>query len=60
MAYKITIKASAGKELERIQKPLRIRIITAINNLAENPRPVGYKKLVNFENHFRIRVSDYE
>ena len=59
MAYKITLKASAQKELERIQKAMRIKIIEAISHLAENPRPSGCKKLVNFDNHYRIRVGQY-
>ena len=59
MAYKITIKASAQKELEKIQKPFHIKIISAISELAENPRPSGCKKLVNFDNHYRIRVGEY-
>ena len=59
MAYKITIKASAQKELEKIQKPFRIKIISAISELADNPRPPGCKKLVNFDNHYRIRVGEY-
>ena len=59
MAYKITLKASAQKELEKIQKAARVKLITAISELAENPRPVGCKKLVNFDNHYRIRVGEY-
>lgn len=59
MAYRITLKASAQKELEKIQKALREKIIVAINGLAEEPRPTGCKKLVNFDNHFRIRVGEY-
>jgi mRNA interferase RelE/StbE len=59
MAYKITVKASARKELEKIQKANRETLVNAINSLAENPRPPGCKKLVNFDNHYRIRVGDY-
>ena len=35
------------------------RVVTAINGLAENPRPLGVKKLVGFERTYRIRVGDY-
>lgn len=59
MEYKITIKASAKKELEKIPKVIRVHLIDAINNLAANPRPSGCKKLVNFDNSFRIRHGDY-
>ena len=59
MAYNITLKDSAQKELEKIQKSIRVKIISAINELAENPRPTGCKKLVNFNNHYRVRVGEY-
>jgi len=59
MEYKITIKASARKELEKIPKAIRVHLIDAINDLAADPRPSGCKKLLNFDNSFRIRQGDY-
>lgn len=56
--YKITIKKSAQKELEQISPPYHQKIIDAIDNLAENPRPEGVKKLKGQE-AYRIRVTDY-
>lgn len=43
--YKITIRKSAAKEIENL--PLRsIKPVTiAILSLAQNPRPIGCKKL---------------
>ena len=37
VGFSIRIKGSASKELERITKPQRLRIITAIDRLAANP-----------------------
>jgi len=34
------------------------RIVKAIENLADNPRPAGYKKLSGRPGH-RIRIGDY-
>jgi mRNA interferase RelE/StbE len=59
MEYKITIKATAKKELEKIPKSIRIHLIEAINNLSIDPRPAGCKKLVNFDNSYRVRHGDY-
>ncbi len=58
MAYRITIRKRAVKALENIPEPYYTNIKKAIYNLAENPRPVGYKKLKGRE-AYRIRVADY-
>ncbi len=41
--YKITFKDSANKELQRLPKQTVLKIVTAIDELAGNPRPVGVK-----------------
>jgi len=56
--YKITIKKVAIKALEKINEPFYSNIKTAIYNLADNPRPIGYKKLKGSD-AYRIRVGDY-
>ena len=56
--YRITIKKRALKALENIQEPYYTNIKAAIYALADNPRPVSYKKLSG-RNAYRIRVSDY-
>jgi mRNA interferase RelE/StbE len=59
MAYQIQIEKSALKRLSKIEKPTREKIRAAINNLAENPRPHGYKKLVDEGGLYRIKAGDY-
>ncbi|MDQ8200896.1 type II toxin-antitoxin system RelE/ParE family toxin [Pelagicoccus enzymogenes] len=56
--YKIEIKRSAAKELEKIQKKDRDRIIEKIQALSEDPRPPLSKKLSG-EEKYRIRQGDY-
>jgi mRNA interferase RelE/StbE len=56
--YKITIKKSAQKELQQISPPYNQKIAEAIDDLADNPRPNGVKKLKG-EEAYRIRVADY-
>ena len=43
MVYKITIKKVAIKALEKINEPFYTNIKNAIYNLADDPRPAGYK-----------------
>lgn len=60
MTYSVQIKPSAKKEIKEVQKPYLNKVIQAISDLAENPRPQGCKKLVNTkENLWRIRIGDY-
>lgn len=57
-SYRIVIKKSAAKEIERIKKKDRIRIIDKIRSLAEDPHPVGSNKLSRQEK-YRIRQGNY-
>jgi len=59
MAYSIEISKHALNFLEKIPKNYYIAIRTAISNLADNPRPFGYKKLQGYDNFYRIRVGMY-
>ena len=56
--YKIVVKKSAVKELAQISPPYNKKIVETIDNLANNPRPEGIKKLKG-EEAYRIRVADY-
>jgi mRNA interferase RelE/StbE len=59
-AYRLLIKASAGKELERLgTKSDRLRMVERIQVLANNPRPHGCEKLAGYTNRFRIRQGNY-
>jgi mRNA interferase RelE/StbE len=58
MAYNVTLKKRAIKALEKIHEPYYSSIKKALYSLADNPRPVGCKKLKGRDG-FRIRVADY-
>ncbi len=58
MSYTIQIKRSAQKSLAQITEPYQAKIISAIQQLAYNPRPSGCKRLSGKE-AWRIRVGDY-
>ena len=58
MIYSVVINKKALKILEEINEPYYSRIKVAIYNLANDPRPQGYRKLKG-RDAFRIRVADY-
>jgi mRNA interferase RelE/StbE len=57
-SYRISIKRSAAKELEKIPLPDRKRIVEKIRELADDPRPSGCKKLSSQEK-YRLRQGNY-
>lgn len=52
--YDLRIKPSAAKELEALQTKDRCRIVSKIENLADEPRPQGCEKLTG-QDRFRLR-----
>jgi mRNA interferase RelE/StbE len=59
-SYKLSIKPSAGKELEAVgSKADRTRIVAKIAALATNPRPHGSEKLAGYDDRYRIRQGNY-
>ncbi len=58
MKYEIEIERSALKTLEKIPTADKNKVIKAIECLAQNPRPVGAKKLIGRAG-WRIRIGRY-
>lgn len=58
MKYTVFVERYAQKQLMKLDKKLIPVIKAAIADLANNPRPYGYKKLKG-EDAYRIRVGDY-
>ena len=59
VVYDITFARSARKELERLSRPVRSRVLGRIELLAQNPRPAGCRKLEGAEDLWTIRIGDY-
>lgn len=59
MAYKIQFERSAAKQLGKLEKRVQIKIAAKIDGLADDPRPHGYKKLVDEGGTCRIKVGGY-
>ena len=57
--YQVTIKPSAGKELEGLPATVATRVGNKIKALAVTPRPPGVKKLEGEPVRWRIRAGDW-
>lgn len=59
MSYKIEYKKTPEKILSKLTGKIYNSITTAIEDLAENPRPAGYVEVKPYSNVYRIRKGDY-
>lgn len=57
--YEVQFLTSAAKEFRSLSAELRRRIGAAIDNLTQDPRPTGTRKLAGHERLYRIRVGSY-
>ena len=57
--YVIELDRSVVKQLHRLPRTLVERIAKAIDGLRTNPRPIGCKRLVGFDQVYRLRVGDW-
>lgn len=58
-AHSLEFSPRARAALKRIDATQRLRILRAIDLLADNPRPPKAKNLVGHQGWFRVRVGDY-
>ncbi len=59
MIYQVRLKTSAARQLRKLPQPTRDRILDAIEDLADDPRPQGSKKIAGTQATWRIRIGDY-
>ncbi len=57
--HKITITRSAEKDLRKLDRQVKNRIVNEILSLAADPRPPGVRKVVSEERLWRIRSGDW-
>ena len=57
--YEVTITARAERELKRLDRSVKNRVVQAILALAANPRPAGCIKVKSEEGVWRVRVGDW-
>ena len=58
-SYRIQWKQSAKKELKKLDKKVIPKILEVVESLAQDPNPIGSKKLRSAKRMYRIRVGDY-
>lgn len=59
VSYKIEVKKSALKELQKLERSVVAQILRGITALSNNPRPQQSLKLRSSENSYRLRIGDY-
>lgn len=59
MTYSVEFTAAAARQVKKLPRPARDRVLDAIDGLADSPRPHGSKKLVGEQTAWRIRIGDY-
>ena len=59
MTYRVEFTSAAARQMRKLPALARDRILVAVAGLADEPRPVGSRKLVGEETAWRIRVGDY-
>jgi mRNA interferase RelE/StbE len=57
--YEVLLERAAERDLKKLSVVEFHRIIPAIKALADNPRPVGSKKISGSQRDWRIRVGDH-
>lgn len=56
--YQVVIEKQVQKQLAKIPLPNYNKVVSALQDLAINPRPQGSKKLKGRQG-FRVRIGDY-
>ena len=59
MKYEVVFAPNVARQLRRVDRKWQLKIVAAAEALGDNPRPHGYKKLVDEGGLHRIKVGDY-
>lgn len=59
MSYRIEVARDALRTLSKLDKPARRRLESAIDRLADDPRPSGVVAVKSMTGCLRLRVGDY-
>jgi mRNA interferase RelE/StbE len=57
--YTVVLTTASAREIRKLGEPTRRRVLASLVELESNPRPGGVRKLVGFDNAWRVRVGDY-
>ena len=59
MSYRVELTTAAARQVRKLPRPIRDRVLEGIEELGEDPRPNGSKKLAGEQTAWRIRIGDY-
>ncbi|KHK96591.1 plasmid stabilization protein [Microbacterium mangrovi] len=59
MSYRVEFTTAAARQVKKLPRPARDRVLDAVEDLGDDPRPHGAKKLAGEQTAWRIRVGDY-
>lgn len=59
MSYNVEFTTAAARQVKKLPHPARTRVLDAIEDLGENPRPHGVKKLSGEQTAWHIRIGEY-
>ncbi|MEX2316276.1 MAG: type II toxin-antitoxin system RelE/ParE family toxin [Pirellulales bacterium] len=59
MPYRVELIPAAVRQMSKLPRRDQQRIRDAIDELSQNPRPQGAKKLTGLKNVWRVRAGDY-
>lgn len=57
--WRVQLSADADKTFRKLPPDLRRRILTKLHDLENDPRPRGCRKLVGYEDLYRLRVGSW-
>ncbi|MGL5816145.1 MAG: type II toxin-antitoxin system RelE family toxin [Phycicoccus sp.] len=59
MTHHVEFTSAAARQVKKLPRAVRRRVLTAVADLAQDPRPHGSRKLVGERTAWRIRIGDY-
>lgn len=59
MSYTVILQPRAARQIDKLAPDVQRRILSALEKLKSEPRPMGYKKLKGQGELYRVRVMDY-
>ena len=59
MSYEVQILPKAARQIKALSLEIRQDITLTIQSLANEPRPIGVKKLSGEKDIYRVRIGNY-
>ena len=59
MSYTVEFTTAAARQIRKLPRNVRTRVLDAVETLSVEPRPLGARKLVGEDIAWRLRTGDY-